>query len=386
MNLSEQMAMCIQSARNWTSDRTKAKFGDDSPAQRVLKRRFKPSELEELVGVTRESVYKAEKAGRLPQPDYKNPEADHPIRLGYTLAQIDHIRDVFGTQPYRPNDSEPVVVSVAGGKGGSWKTSTTAHFAQWLALKGYRVAVVDIDPQAHLSMYFGYHPELNTTADDTVLNFMLGHSDSLKGNLKDTAWHKIKIIPSHLQMQRLEREIVDADIPYQAHQMLYAGIQTFSSDFDVVIIDGHPDLGMGTMNMIAASDAVLVATSTEINDINSTCQLMGLIQEMYTPGSGLDITHEPIVRVLPTKIGDRTSSSYRNLKDMRQFWGGWVLSKESRFTDEVGKGQRRMATIYEQADASERSTPKAWKRATDAFDDVFSEILDSLVKPLWEDE
>ncbi|WP_342652539.1 ParA family protein (plasmid) [Vibrio metschnikovii] len=52
-----------------------------------------------------------------------------------------------------------ITVSIAGGKGGCWKTATAAHFAQWLGLKGFRVLVADIDPQAHLSMYFGYHPE-----------------------------------------------------------------------------------------------------------------------------------------------------------------------------------------------------------------------------------
>ncbi|MBF4260034.1 AAA family ATPase, partial [Vibrio anguillarum] len=106
-----------------------------------------------------------------------------------------------------------------------------------------------------------------------------------------------------LQMQRLERELPEADIPYQTHTMLQAGIATIADNYDIIIIDGHPDLGMGTMNMICASDVTLIATSTEVNDINSTTQLMALIADIYSDNSMLETTHEPVVRVLPTKLG-----------------------------------------------------------------------------------
>lgn len=383
MKLSENMTACIDAANSWMSARTKAKFGNDNPSARVLKRRFKPCELEDMVGVTRQAIYDAEKSGRLPQPDLKNPDSARPVRLGYTLQQIDTIRNEFNTQPYRPDGAAAITISIAGGKGGCWKTATAAHFAQWLGLKGFRVLVADIDPQAHLSMYFGYHPELNTTVEDTALPFLIGEKNSLDYCVRPTAWPKIKIIPSHLQMQRIEREVIEADIPYQAHLMLYAGLQAISDDYDIIIIDGHPDLGVGTTNMIAASDIVLVATSTEVNDINSTCQLMTLIRDLYKDDNNLEITHEPVVRILPTKVGDKTSSSQQNLKDMRKFWGDMVLDNACMFTDEVGKGQRRMVTVYEQADASERSTPNAWKRATSSFNELFGEILETLVKPMW---
>lgn len=385
MSLSKQMQSCIVEANNWMRERANAKFGNDSPEARVMKRRFGPNETAELVGVSRQTIFKAEKEGRLPAPEYKDSTANRPIRAGYTLAQIDYMREVFNTQPYRPGHTEPVVLSIPGGKGGCWKTATAAHLAQWLSLKGYRVLGIDIDPQAHFSMYFGYHPEINTTAGDTVLPFMLGDKDDLSYCVKETAWPNLDIIPSHLQMQRLESEIEDAELEYQPHQMLQAGIDGIKDHYDVVIVDGHPDLGMGTTNMICASDVVLIATSAEVNDINSTCQLMGLITDIYGE-NGLETTHEPYVRILPTKLGAAKSSSLENLADMRAFWGAMPLKNGVFHTDEVGKGQRRMATIYEQADNSERSTPAAWKRATEIFDAPFKEILDEIIKPMWEDE
>ncbi|MCY9805510.1 AAA family ATPase [Vibrio scophthalmi] len=378
--LSNQMQSCIDSYTKWAKARAEVKFGNDSPQSRILKRRFGINEAAEMIGVTRQAIAKAEDEGRLPKPDLKESNATRTIRAGYTLAQIDFMRDYFQKQPYQVMETSSIVISVPGGKGGCWKTSTAVHLSQWLSLAGYRVLFVDIDPQAHGSMYFGYHPELNTTVEDTILPFMLGNKDDLTYCVKETAWPKLNIIPSNLQLQRIESELDSADIEYPAHQMLQAGIQTIRDHYDVIIIDGHPDLGMGTTNMICASDAVLIATSAEINDMNSTCQLMGLIRDIYAP-NGLSTTHEPHVRVLPTKLGAEHSSSQANLKDMQKFWNGMPLDSGVFFTDEVGKGQRKMATIYEQAE--DRGTPAAWKRATDIYDATFSEILNTIVKPMW---
>lgn len=384
MKLAEQMTACIHASTEWNRARAAAAFGNDSPEARKIKRRFKINAAAAYIGVSRQAIESAEKEGRLPPADYIDSKGENPrpVRAGYTLEQIDSMRDVFGKQPYRPEGSEAVVFAVTGGKGGCYKTSTAANYAQWLSLRGYRVLVVDMDPQAHLSMYFGYHPELNTTINDTVLPYLLGDEDDLTYCVKATAWPKLDIIPGHLHMQRLERELPEADIEYAPHQMLQAGLQTISDNYDIIILDGHPDLGMGTLNMICASTVTLMATSTEVNDINSTSQLMSLVRDIYDENSMMETTHEPIVRVLPTKLNGPKSSSYKNLEDMHRFWPGLPLLNGIRVTDEIGKGQRRMASIYEQAE-EQRSSPAAWKRANDIYEACFSEMLDSLVKPVW---
>lgn len=387
MSISTLMRDCIRAANGWSSNRAKSVFGDDSPEARKIQRRFKINAAAAYVGVSRQAIEKAEKEGRLPPADYIDSKGDNPrpIRAGYTLDQIEMMREHFNTQPYRPENSEAVILAIPGGKGGCYKTSTAVNFSQWCSLQGYRVLVIDIDPQAHLSMYFGYHPELNTSINDTVMSYMIGDEDDLTYCVRNTAWPKLDIIPSHLQMQRLERELTEADIPYPPHAMLQAGIETIADNYDIIIIDGHPDLGMGTMNMICASDVTLIATSTEVNDINSTTQLMGLIADIYDDNSPLETTHEPVVRVLPTKLGGVGSSSQANVRDIMKIWQGLPLTNGIRVTDEVGKGQRRMASIYEQAD-EQRSSPAAWKRANDIFEATFTEMLEELIKPFWSNE
>lgn len=386
MSVSLLMTNCISAANEWSSERAKAVFGHDSPEARKIKRRFKINAAAGYIKVTRQAIEKAEKEGRLPPADYVDSKGHNPrpIRAGYTLDQIESMREYFNTQPRRSPLSDAITLAITGGKGGCYKTSTTVTFAQWLSLQGFRVLVIDIDPQSHLSMYFGYHPELNTAINDTVLPFMLGNEDDLTYCIKNTAWPKLDIIPSHTQMQRLERELPDADVPFEMHCMLQAGIATVSDNYDFVLLDGHPDLGMGTMNMICASDVTLIATSTEMYDINSTTQMMALIKDIYAEDSQLETTHEPIVRVLPTKLGSIGSSSHANVRDMNKIWPGMLLTNGIRVTEEIGKGQRRMASIYEQAD-DQRSSPAAWKRANDIFEATFTEILEDLVKPFWRD-
>lgn len=385
MALHEDMAWLASEIDDWTTERVTAKFGDDSPEARRITRRFKgAATLKEMVGVSRQAIENAEKAGHLPPPEYMDSAGDNPkpIRLGYTIYDIDAMRHHFNTLPWRNYGTNPIVVAIPGGKGGCYKTSTVVHLSQWLSLKGYRVLVIDLDSQAHAGMYFGYHPELNTTVNDTVLPYMLGEEDDLTYCIKPTAWPNLDIIPSHLEMQRLEREMLDADLDYEAHRMLQMGINSVADDYDVILIDGHPDLGLATMNMICASDICLVATSAEINDINSTKQVLNLIKDI---NAEMDTSHDPIVRIMLTKLGGPKSSSYANERDIKSRLPGWVLNNGVMVTDEVGKGQQRSATIYEQANSKERSTISAWKRALSIYENLFNEILDDYITPLWEE-
>ncbi|MEJ1594577.1 plasmid-partitioning protein SopA, partial [Escherichia coli] len=89
-------------------------------------------------GVSSQAIRDAEKAGRLPHPDMEI-RGRVEQRVGYTIEQINHMRDVFGTRLRRAEDVFPPVIGVAAHKGGVYKTSVSVHLAQDLALKGLRV-------------------------------------------------------------------------------------------------------------------------------------------------------------------------------------------------------------------------------------------------------
>lgn len=156
MGLMETLDQCITAGHEMTKAIAIAQFNDDSPEARKITRRWRVGEAADLIGVSSQAIRDAEKAGRLPHPDMEM-RGRVEQRVGYTIEQINHMRDVFGTRLRRPDDSVPPVIAVAAHKGGVYKTSVSVHLAQGAALKGLRVLLVEgNDPQGTASMYHGW--------------------------------------------------------------------------------------------------------------------------------------------------------------------------------------------------------------------------------------
>src|SRR6202012_2976020 len=124
-------------------------------AQKALDLRFTIGKAGEMVGRTPEAIRQAEPDGRLPAPRMTATGR----REGYTLADINAMRDLFGTRPRRAEGDPPLVIAVQNFKGGVGKSTLVCQMAQSLALKGYRVAVIDCDSQASTTTVFGFNPD-----------------------------------------------------------------------------------------------------------------------------------------------------------------------------------------------------------------------------------
>lgn len=389
MKLIETLDQCIERGQDMTRAIAIAQFGDDSPEARQITRRWGITEAAELVGVTPQAIRDAEKSQRLPVPDMER-RGRVEQRIGYTIQQINYMREIFGTVRRRPEGSDPVVLAVAAHKGGAYKTSSSVHLAQWLALQGQRVLLVEgNDPQATASMYHGFVPDLNIHADDTLLPFYLGERDSAEYAIKPTCWPNLEIIPSCLSLHRIETELMQlhhaGQLPQPPHMMLRAAIESVWDNYDVIVIDSAPNLGIGTINVVCAADVIVVPTPAELYDYTSTLQFFTMLRDMLsTVDLGVE-GFEPIVRILLTKYSNATGSQSPWMEEqIRDAWGSLVLREVVRVTDEVGKGQIRMRTIFEQATA-QRSSTSAWRNALAIWEPVCKEIFDKLIKPRWED-
>lgn len=385
MDLSEILEIAISNGRDLASNIATNKFGSENPADRKIERRWMQTSAADLVGVSRQTIAKAEEDGRLPPPDKEANSRGIPRRMGYTIDQIDYMRDVFKTRPGRSEEDDAQVISICGHKGGSWKTGTCVHFAQWLAMKGYKTLIIDMDPQATASLYHGYVADHNVFKDDTALPFLLGETDDLSHCIKPTAWPGLEIIPSCLEMHQLETDLLKRDqaneLEHPPHLMLRAGIDTIMDQYDIILIDGSPNIGQGTVNMVCAADIILAPTPAELNDYLSTAQFFEALRDIM---AHIDLGgFEPDLRVLVTKYSHITGSSSQWMtKQIRETWGAMVLNNFLSNTEEIGKSQVRMRTIYEQA-AAERSSNAAWNKAVSIYDPVFSEITNDVIRPRW---
>lgn len=386
MNLKSRLDELISRGHAMTMAIAQAQFGDDSPESRAITRRWGITEAAELIGVTPQSIRNAEDGGRLPPADMVT-RGRVPQRAGYTIEQINSMRDHFGTRPSRPEGQSPVVLAIAAHKGGAYKTSTSVHMAQWAALQGLRVLLIDAtDPQATASLYHGYVPDLHIHAEDTLLPYYLGERDDAEYAIKPTCWPNLDIIPSCLAIHRIESEIEvlekEGRLPVASHLLLRAAIESVWDSYDLIVIDSAPNLGIGTINVVCAADVIVVPTPAELYDYVSSLQFFTMLRDLM---ANVDLGgFEPDVRVLVTKYSTAVGNQSAWMDEqIRNAWGGMVLKEVVRVTDEVGKGQVRMRTVFEQA-ANQRSTPTAWRNAVAIWEPVCREIYDRLIATRWE--
>ncbi len=388
MGLIQTLNECIARGQTMTRAIALAQFGDDSPEAREITRRWGIHEAAELVGVSAQAIRDAEKAGRLPHPDMaKRGRVEQ--RVGYSIGQINHMRAVFGKLRHRPDGTLPAVLAIAQHKGGAYKTSTAVHLAQRAALAGLRTLLVEAnDPQASASMYHGYVPDINVHADDTLLPYYFGERDNAEYAIKRTCWPNLDIIPSCLSLHRIESEMLQlADagkLPHPYHLMLRAAIESVWDDYDLIIIDSAPNLGVGAVNVVCAADAIIVPTPADLYDYTSTLQFFTMLRDtLKTVDLG---GFEPDVRILLTKYSNTVGSQSPWMEEqIRDAWGSMVLREVVRVTDEVGKGQIRMRTVFEQA-TDQRSSTSAWRNALAIWEPVYQEIFDKVIAPRWEDK
>lgn len=388
MKLLTQLDECIARGKAMTQAIAEYQFGDDSPESRHITRRWGIQEVAAMVGVSIQTIRNAEEDGRLPVPDMVQKGRIFQ-RDGYTIQQIQNMREVFGTAPHRPEGENPVVVGVAAHKGGAYKTATAVHLSQKLALDGLRVLLVDAtDPQATASLYHGYVPDLHIHADDTLLPYYLGQRTDAMYAIKPTCWPNLDIIPSCLAVHRIETEVMPLHkagrLPTLPHELLRAAIESVWDSYDVIVIDSAPNLGIGTLNVVCASDVIVVPTPAELYDYCSANQFFVMMRDLL---AGIDLHgFEPDVRVLITKYSKASGSQSEYMEErMRDAFGNMVLREVVKVTDEVGKGQIKMRTVFEQA-ANQRSTPLAWKNGIQVWEPVCQEIYDRLIKPRWNNE
>nr|ULG12676.1 ParA [Serratia grimesii] len=131
MDLKSTLDRCIERGQFMTQEIAKAQFGNDSPEARAITRRWRITEASDLVGVTAQTIRNYEESGKLPSPETAMIGRVEQ-RTGYSIQQINAMRDVFGTRPTRPAGQDPVVLAVAAHKGGLIK-----HPHRYILLNGW---------------------------------------------------------------------------------------------------------------------------------------------------------------------------------------------------------------------------------------------------------
>lgn len=162
------------------------------------------------------------------------------------------------------------IIAVANQKGGVGKTTTSVNLAASLAALEHKVLMIDIDPQANASHGFG----VDTNGIDKSIYEILVNKLPPQEAVVKTMMPNMDLIPSNIELVGAEIELVD--IP-QREQILRRALSSIRDQYEYIIIDCPPSLGLLTLNSLTASDSVLIPVQCEFYALEGLGQLLNTI-------------------------------------------------------------------------------------------------------------
>lgn len=353
--------------------------GED--ATKTVNRRFTIGEAADLIGRSTQLIRDAEADGRLPEPA----KTAKGRRTGYALEELSRMRDVIGKPVGRAEGDPPVVLSVQNFKGGVGKSTTTIHLAHYLALHGYRVLVVDCDSQASTTSLFGLLPDLEVPETGTIRAY-LSDPDTypIESLIRPTCWPGLDLIPANLSLYQAEYELAASAARTEgglAVDRLARGVHQAAEEYDVVLLDPPPALGMVSISVLAACNALLVPVPPVLVDFSSTAQFLGMLKEVtdLLARQGL-LRQYSWVRALVTKATDAKSAHVRVEEMIRAVFAGEVLRATMRDSAEIDNAMSSLMSVYElEGPMTSRETHMRCRNILDA---VNGEI-ETLIRSSW---
>jgi chromosome partitioning protein len=205
------------------------------------------------------------------------------------------------------------VLAIANQKGGVGKTTTAVNLGAALAELGYRVLVIDLDPQGNATTGLGINPRnLELSAYDVVM-----HETSLEDCIEPTSLRNLFLVPATINLAGAEIELVPA---FSRELRLRRAIEGADQDFDFTMIDCPPSLGLLTVNGLAAAGEVLVPIQCEYYALEGLGQLLRNVELVRTNlNPTLDLS-----TIILTMYDARTKLSEEVAEEIRKHFGDRV--------------------------------------------------------------
>ncbi len=196
-----------------------------------------------------------------------------------------------------------MIIAIANQKGGVGKTTTAINLAAALALRRKRTLLMDLDPQSNSSMSY---LELGTIAKsmyDVFVNAEVGLPDVIQATPVPNLW----IAPSRIALAKLESQLVGE---LDAHFKLKDKLAAVAADFDAVVIDCPPALGLLTVNALVASTHLLIPIQSSYFALEGTDDLLETIEKVRARAN-------PLLRILGVVITmhDRRTALARDIRE-----------------------------------------------------------------------
>jgi chromosome partitioning protein len=359
-----------------------------APDARKELRRFSAGEAAELLGISTSFLRKLHFDDKIVEVQTspggrRHYSADDLLNIRRTLEATAKSRGAY--QRGRREGDKLQVLSFLNFKGGSGKTTSAIHAAQRLALKGYRVLCVDIDPQASLTTLFGYRPEYDFLNSGTIYD-AIQYDDPvpLADVIQKTYFTGIDLAPGGLMLQEFEHETPQAllnNTQPAFFARLATSLQDVEQDYDVVIFDCPPQLGYLTMSALCASTGVLITVVPNMLDVASMSQFLQMSADLLDVVSNAGASMEfDFLRFLINRYEPNDGPQQQVLSFLRQLFDEEVMVAPMLKSTAISDAGLTHQTIYE-VDRSQfhRTT---YDRAVDSLNLVNDEI-ETMIQKAW---
>lgn len=205
------------------------------------------------------------------------------------------------------------IISIINQKGGVGKTTTAVNLSAYLADKGYKTLLIDEDSQANSTSGLSKSVDFEKSLYDVLLNEVKPEDAVVK-----TAIHKLHLLPASIDLAGAEIEI--APLP-DRESLLKRKIDSLRKNYDYILIDCPPSLGLMTLNALVASDSIIIPIQAEFYALEGLSQLVKTVQVVSRKMN----PRLHILGILLTMFDGRTNLSLQVAEEVKKYFGSKVF-------------------------------------------------------------
>jgi chromosome partitioning protein len=254
---------------------------------------------------------------------------EQPVEVGATGRPLPHLPD----PPPRSSHGPARVIAMCNQKGGVGKTTTTINLGASLAEYGRKVLLVDFDPQGSLSVGLGFNPH---DLELTIYDLLMSNDTDVHDVVHPSGIDGLDLLPSNIDLSAAEVQLVGEVAREQTLARVLAPVM---KDYDVILIDCQPSLGLLTINALTAAHGVIVPLECEYFALRGVALLKHTIDkvtERLNPSLQVD-------GLLGTMFDGRTLHSREVMQRLVDAWGDTVfhtvIRRTVKFSDSTVAGE-----------------------------------------------